>query len=140
MLKIFENCIHSQVSQFLEDKNLLSRTQFGFQQSLRHYEPCSNNRKPLQLRYIHGSEKELFANYLFNRKQAVCFGQELSEFHDVTCGVPQGSILGPLPFLLTFKMLNQCFGIRKLLLMLIYPTGKLKKDIENHLNAFFMPC
>ena len=26
----FEKCIHSQISQFLEEKNLLSQTQFGF--------------------------------------------------------------------------------------------------------------
>jgi hypothetical protein len=28
--KIFEKCVHKQVSEFLEEKNLLSTTQFGF--------------------------------------------------------------------------------------------------------------
>jgi len=43
-----------------------------------------------------------------NRKQAVRFGQELSELHNLTCGVPQGSILRLLIFLLTFNIVTSC--------------------------------
>ena len=38
------------------------------------------------------------ANYLRNRKQYVVFNNHNSEITDITCGVPQGSILGPLFF------------------------------------------
>ena len=39
-----------------------------------------------------------FQNYLADRKQSVMLGNVMSSFKQITCGVPQGSILGPLLF------------------------------------------
>ena len=39
-------------------------------------------------------------NYLSNRKQYISFNSSESEQKEIVCGVPQGSILGPLLFIL----------------------------------------
>ena len=44
-----------------------------------------------------------FEDYLHNRKQPVKFNDTISDEMIVTCGVPQGSILGLLLFLLYIK-------------------------------------
>ena len=43
-------------------------------------------------------ELQWIGDYLFNRKQIVIFDNTSSCEENVTCGVPQGSILGPLLF------------------------------------------
>ena len=49
---------------------------------------------------IRGGELEWFRNYLSCRKQRVCLDGSRSDWTEVKKGVPQGSILGPLLFLL----------------------------------------
>ena len=39
-----------------------------------------------------------FRSYLSDRKQQTCIDGAQSDFYNVTCGTPQGSILGPLLF------------------------------------------
>ena len=41
-----------------------------------------------------------FKNYLLNRQQYIHYRGTESRMFDITCSVPQGSILGPLLFLL----------------------------------------
>ena len=49
---------------------------------------------------IHGGLLKLFENYLHNRKQRVVINGSYSDFSIIESGVPQGSVLGPLLFLI----------------------------------------
>ena len=64
---------------------------------------------------ISGNAFKLLANYLTNRKQQVRIGAAVSSHLEVSSGVPQGSLLGPV-FFITFNndlpssLTNSCYG------------------------------
>ena len=49
---------------------------------------------------ISGNLLNLFSNFLRNRKQRVVLNGQIFSRTDITKGIPQGSILGPLLFLI----------------------------------------
>ena len=53
----------------------------------------------LEIYGIRGTALNWFISYLNNRQQCVCIDKVLSNFKEIRCGVPQGSVLGPLLFL-----------------------------------------
>ena len=48
-----------------------------------------------------------FKSYLSNRSFLINLGNKFSQPASVSCGVPQGSILGPLLFLISVKTMSQ---------------------------------
>ena len=63
---------------------------------------------------IHGVSNDWFKSYLSNRNQYVYINGYESTLPVINCGVPQGSALRPLLFLLYINDLNQVITFGKL--------------------------
>ena len=66
---------------------------------------------------IRGKAWDWFNSYLCNRKQCACLNGIMSDYKPVTHGVPQGSILGPLLFIL---YINDIVNCSKYLLFILF--------------------
>ena len=87
---------------------------------------------------VSGKELNWFTDYLFNRTQIVEIENVRSDTEPVYCGVPQGSILGPLLFIVLFNDLVEnlnCHVIKYADDTVIYYGNKDIDVIEKVLNS-----
>ena len=92
----------------------------------------------LKLYGIMGKENDWFRNYLCNRQQFVTYNGFRSNSQAIGCGVPQGSILGPLLFLLYINDLstvsNEIFTILFADDSNLFISGKNVEDMAVRMN------
>lgn len=91
---------------------------------------------------ICGKEIVWFNNYMFYRRQTVEIGANLSPEKPVLTGVPQGSLLGPLLFIVYFNDISDYLTKANSIMyaddMVIYYADKDVKTIEKCLNNELM--
>ena len=81
---------------------------------------------------VRGIALEWFRNYLTNRKQFLCYNNVNSNIMNIDCGVPQGSVLGPLLFIIYTNDINNCLSKVKSILFADDTTIYLRsKDIKS---------
>ena len=97
--KILERTVHHQLMNYMEENGLL------YIDLSKAFDTIGHDLLFIKLSSygILGNELQWFIDYMFNRKQVVNINASLSNPNPIFSGVPQGSILGPLLFLIFFN-------------------------------------
>ncbi|CAB4011690.1 Hypothetical predicted protein [Paramuricea clavata] len=105
------------------------------------FDPVDHGRLLSKLSHYGIKDKELtwFENYLFGRRQRVIYDGTQSDSQPVVCGVPQGSILGPMLFILLINDIDHQLNSCKILLYaddtVVFTSSKNQETIKGNLNT-----
>ena len=87
---------------------------------------------------IESTELSWFTDYLFQRKITVSYGDSMSDCQSLFSGVPQGSILGPILFLIYFNDVNDCIENSEIMMYavdtVLFLSGTSITEIEQQLS------
>ena len=86
---------------------------------------------------VRGSAHKLLTNYLFNRRQYVSIENTSSNEHTTNMGIPQGSILGPLLFLI---YINDLPNVSKEFNTILFADDTTLSFKSNDLNSLIRHC
>ena len=140
--KILEKLMYKRLYTFLNDNTIIYDLQFGFRQQYSTFHTLTNITEKIRKALddenigcgvfadlqkafytvehqilladgICGVSNDWFKSYLSNRNQYVSINGYESGLIAINCGVPQGSVLGPLLFLLYINDLNQAIKFCK---------------------------
>ena len=150
--------MYNRLYTFLDNKNIIHDLQFGFRQQYSASHALIKFLQFLQKAFdtvdhqillaklnhygIRGVSNDWFKSYLSNCSQYVSINGYESGLAAINCGVPQGSVLGPLLFLLYINDLNQAIKSCKVhhfaddtnLLFLSNSIKKLNKQVNADLK------
>ena len=170
--KVFEKIISTQLADYLETNNLLSRNQFGYRRHrstedaivklVEDSKSALNQRRHIAVVFLDLSKAfdtvqhdillhylgklkispcsvSLISNYLSNRKQRVKLGNGYSGWLPTTSGVPQGSLLGPLLFLVYVNEISRNIINSKVISYAddtaLYFSSETKNDLIRNINT-----
>ena len=180
--KIFEKILHSRLTKFIKDFNILYKYQFGFRENhstelaliemvdeiklsldrknmtcgmfldlSKAFDTVNHNILIHKLDHygIRGKALDLLKSYLGNREQYVNLNNFKSNKSSINVGVPQGSVLGPLFFILFINDLPNCCPLGNVRIFaddtnIFFHCNDIKtlintgKIIMNNLNLWFL--
>lgn len=151
--KLLERIVYNQLTRFITDNNTLYKHQYGFRKKHSTAHPILQLIKSITTLNDKPSKDLTIATFLdlskafdtvshhillTNRKQYVQIDSQTSDIKQVICGVPQGSILGPLLFLLYINDLSNSTSLNLLSFAddtTVYSSGQNIEDITILLNS-----